>query len=121
MTPRTILLVDDDVSVRITCAALLEDEGHRVLEAGSLAEARAQLDAAVDAAVIDLNLPDGLGTAFAAEVRARHPAAALVLMTGSDAVPDGDVDLVFVKGEDPTQLGARVEAAIERRAAPRFT
>jgi DNA-binding response OmpR family regulator len=119
VTARTILLVEDDPSVRLTCAALLEDEGHCVLEAGSLAEARAQLRAGIDAAVIDLNLPDGLGTVLAAELRARHPATALILMTGADLAAEGDIDLVVVKGDDPTRLGARVEAAIERRTAPR--
>jgi len=111
---RTILLVDDSDVVRMTLAALLEDDGHTVIEAASLAEARAQLDASFDVAVIDLNLSDGLGNALFADIRTRHPTAAIVLLTGADTPPPG-ADLVVEKGADPAQLGAQIEAAIARR------
>jgi DNA-binding NtrC family response regulator len=115
---RTILLVDDSDAVRLTFAALLESDGHHVVEASTLAEARGQLAAAtLDAAVVDLHLPDGLGTALFDEVRARHPRAAIVLLSGADAVeaPVG-ADLVLEKGQDPERLGALIEDAIAKRA-----
>jgi two-component system response regulator PilR (NtrC family) len=115
---RTILLVDDSDAVRMTFAALLESDGHHVLEARNLTEARDQLvHAALDAAVVDLHLPDGLGTTLFEDVRARHPHAAIVLLSGSGAASSGDADLVLEKGQDLADLGDRIEAAIAARAA----
>lgn len=115
MPPRTILIVDDSDALRFTFAALLEADGHCVVEAGSLAEARRMLDGALDCVVLDLHLPDGLGTSLVGEVRARQPHAALVLMSGE--VPTGalDVDLALEKGLDPRTLGAVIERAIAAR------
>ena len=109
----TILLVDDSDAVRLTFAALLEDRGHRVVEAGSLAEARRRLDGTrYDAAVIDLHLPDGLGTTLVAEVRSRHPETALVLLSGAEADGLTGADLVLHKGMRPDAITARLEEAI---------
>jgi CheY-like chemotaxis protein len=111
---RTILLVDDSDGVRLTVTAFLEDLGHHVVCAGSLAEGRDRLGAAsFDVALVDLHLPDGLGTALLAELRGRHPTVARVLLTGADAAgPIDGVDLVVEKGLDPEDLGAMVERAI---------
>jgi len=113
----TILLVDDSDAVRVTYAALLETDGHRVVEAASLAEARDRLAATrFDAAIVDLHLPDGLGTALFDDVRSHHPAAAIVLLSGGDAAePPQGADLVLEKGHDPTRFGPMIEAAIQRR------
>lgn len=109
----TILLVDDSDAVRLTFAALLEDRGHRVVEAGSLAEARGRLgEARFDAAVVDLHLPDGLGTSLISELRTSHPEIALVLLSGADAAEPADVDLVLEKGMDPGAISVRLEQAI---------
>jgi DNA-binding NarL/FixJ family response regulator len=114
---RRILLVDDDVGVRMSYAALLEDEGFVVVEAVSLAESREQMAGpAFDAALVDLHLGDGLGTALAADLRARHPRAAFVLLSGADAPAGSDVDLVLPKGSAPSELAAVIERAIARRA-----
>lgn len=114
----TILLVDDSDSVRLTFAALLEERGHRVVEAASLAEARGRLDEGrYDAAVVDLHLPDGLGTVLIDEVRHRHPETALVLLSGADATEPADVDLVLEKGMDPGAVSAQLEEAIAGRRA----
>ena len=40
---QTVLVVDDDDSLRLLCRVNLELDGYRVLEAGSLAEAREAL------------------------------------------------------------------------------
>lgn len=116
-----ILLVDDAEAVRITYGALLEDDGHRVIEAASLAEARLRIaDAAleIDLVLVDLHLPDGLGTDLTPQVRSRRPAAPIVLLSGADHA-GGDVDLVISKGSDPAGLAAALEAAIAQRAGRR--
>jgi DNA-binding response OmpR family regulator len=114
---RRILLVDDDPGVRMSYAALLEDEGFEIVEAGSLAESRARMAGpALDAALVDLHLGDGLGTSLAALLRARHPRAAFVLLSGADAPAGADVDLVVTKGTAPGELAAVIDRAIARRA-----
>jgi DNA-binding response OmpR family regulator len=112
-----LLLVDDNEGLRMSYTALLELEGFVVVEAGSLAEARAKLaEPALDAALVDLHLLDGLGTSLAAELRALHPRAAFVLLSGADAPAGADVDLVISKGADPFAVAAAVQGAIGRRA-----
>jgi DNA-binding response OmpR family regulator len=117
-SPRTILLVDDADAVRLTFAALLEDDGHRVVEAATLAEARARLDAPLDVAILDLHLPDGLGTVLVAELRARHPGAAIVVMSGDGVeIADGGADVVVDKDRSPSEVMALAEPVLERRRA----
>ena len=79
--PLRILIVDDDAAFRDGVARELEARGYEIAGcAATLAEARAALAALEpDAVLLDVNLPDGNGVAFAGEVRAR------VLLTSTDA------------------------------------
>jgi len=54
--------------------------------ATSVVEARAQLQNAVDAVILDLMLPDGGGEGLIPEIRAKHPTIPLAVTTG---VSDG--------------------------------
>ena len=55
-----------------------------------------------EVAIVDLNLPDGLGTTLSTEIRSHHPEAAIVLMSGADPGPAvGAIDLVVEKGALP--------------------
>ena len=81
-----VLLVDDSEANRLTLGSLLEDEGHQVELASSVAEGRDALqhpDAAYDLVLLDLHLGDGLGTKLLPVVRARLPSARVVLISGS--------------------------------------
>jgi DNA-binding response OmpR family regulator len=109
-----ILLVDDSDAVRLTLAALLEDAGHAVTEADSLAAARGCLGGApFDLVLLDVHLGDGLGPSFIPDVRAAFPAATIALLTG-DAEPIGGAELVLVKGADPMVLLDQIERAVQR-------
>jgi DNA-binding NarL/FixJ family response regulator len=88
-----IMLVDDHTSFRQPLAFMLEREPDLtvVAQAGSLAEAREVLREAhedgpeVDVAIVDLELPDGFGTEFVAELLADDPDVhVLVLSAFSD-------------------------------------
>ena len=88
-----IMLVDDHTSFRQPLAFMLEREPDLsvVAQAGSLAEAREVLRGAhedgpgVDVAIVDLELPDGFGTEFVAELLADDPDVhVLVLSAFSD-------------------------------------
>ena len=79
-----ILVVDDEPSIRLLCRVNLELEGHEVLEAHSLASARATLaEEDVDVLVLDVHLFRERSDALVAECHARRPPIPVVLVTGS--------------------------------------
>jgi DNA-binding NtrC family response regulator len=82
MQPRTVLVVDDDSSIRLLCRVNLELDGFHVLEAATLDAARAALPEA-DAVLLDVHVGDDDGIAFVQEVRAARPGAGIALLTGS--------------------------------------
>jgi CheY-like chemotaxis protein len=80
-----ILLVEDELLVRMFAVDVLEECGFKIEEAGSAQEALdllAQLPGAPVAAVIDLGLPDRPGDALADEVRKLHPQLPIVIASG---------------------------------------
>jgi len=83
-----LLVVDDEPDVRLGFSLYLKKAGFAVHEAGSLSEARhALLTRSVDAVLLDLNLPDGNGLDWIAEVREERPGAAIVVVTGKGDIP----------------------------------
>jgi DNA-binding NtrC family response regulator len=58
----TILIIEDEAIIRGALKRLLERAGHRLLEAGSIAEARLQPIGDCDLIIADLRLPGGAGT-----------------------------------------------------------
>ena len=89
--PRTILLVDDDQLVLHSAAAMLEDLGHRVVQAASGAEALGLLAAHPDVEVLitDHAMPNMTGVELAAAVRKIDPKVPIVLATGYAELPHG--------------------------------
>jgi DNA-binding NtrC family response regulator len=82
--PARVLVVDDEPSIRLLCRVNLELEGHEVLEAHSLATARAVLDEdEVNVVVLDVHLRGERSDALVDECHAREPAIPVVLVTGS--------------------------------------
>lgn len=69
--PRSILIVDDDASVRGLIARILRSWGHAVVgEAGSIAEALTRADVLrPDVVLVDIGLPDGDGFSLARRLR----------------------------------------------------
>ena len=87
----TVLVVDDDASIRLLCRINLELEGWQVREAGSLAQAREGL--AIDdirAVLLDLHLGDESGIALLREIRRDHPGLRVALLTGTADPPPLD-------------------------------
>jgi len=81
----TILLVEDERSVRALIARVLEKHGYRVLEAGSPSEALAvaeQPDGAIQLLLTDVVMPEMNGRELADELTARHPGVAVLFMSG---------------------------------------
>jgi DNA-binding response OmpR family regulator len=97
----TVLVVDDDASIRLLCRVNLELEGWRVREAGSVGEARERLATGdFHTVLLDVHLGHESGVALVEEIRRDHPGARVALLTGSVAAPPGGsarVDAVIPK------------------------
>jgi len=79
-----LLLVEDDPDLLESLAEVLCQRGYLVHRASTIREALEGLERVpVDAAVVDVNLPDGLGTQLARDMEARQ--VRVVLVTGLDA------------------------------------
>jgi DNA-binding NtrC family response regulator len=82
----TILVVEDEPLLRRQLAANLERFGATVTAADSLADARRRLQQSLpDCVLLDVNLPDGLGTDLLRE-QAFPPATAVIVMTANGGV-----------------------------------
>ena len=92
----TVLVVDDDALVRANTAAMLEDVGHTVLQAGSAREALTALrDGPMpDIVVTDHVMPGMTGLQLAEAVRAQHARMPILLVSGyADETPGADLDV----------------------------
>ncbi len=141
MRPR-VLMVDDEPDVRLAFALYLTRAGFTVLEASSLAEAR-QLIASdtVEGVLLDLNLPDGNGLDWIAEVRESQPGTAIVVITGKGDIPTavesmrrgadhflskpvnmGELEVVLQKGLELGGLrrSRQVQRRLAKKAQPHF-
>jgi DNA-binding NarL/FixJ family response regulator len=79
-----VLVVEDEPRIRAAIVAQFErDPGFEVAgQAGSLAEARGMLDRA-DVAILDVCLPDGLGTDLIPELRSVNSQVQILVLTAS--------------------------------------
>lgn len=113
----TILIVDDDASLRLLCRVNLELDGYNVLEAPSVAAAEDALACdAVDLFLLDVHIGADDGLALMRSLRDRKHLAPVVLFTGSaqlDAATVREADGVVPK---PFQLDQLLD--VVRELAP---
>jgi DNA-binding response OmpR family regulator len=97
----TVLVVDDDASLRLLCRVNLELDGYRVLEAREVAEAEELLvSELVDLVLLDVHVGPESGIDLMRSVRERGSAPPIVLVTGSarlDAETQAEADGVVAK------------------------
>ena len=116
----SILVVDDEPDLRTLYELTLLREGYRVATAGTLQEARAQLQAQrFDVVISDMRLPDGFGMELLHELRAQQRRERCVVMTayGSaenavEALRSGAFDYL-TKPVDPKQFRLVVASAVQ--------
>jgi len=111
-----ILIVEDEVLVRMFAVDALEDEGFKVEESACAAEAIAKLQALqgrIAAAIIDLGLPDRSGDQVAAEMRAFRSDLPILIASGRSErelrerfVMDGRIGIVVKPFTAPMLLDA---------------
>ncbi len=79
----SIIVIDDDRSIRDSLAAILEQEGYDVDRAENGAEAIDKSNKKVfDLALLDMRLPDILGTELLAKLALRTPKTEKIMVTG---------------------------------------
>ena len=85
--PVSVLLVEDEAAQRRLIADILGREGHKVREAGTVAEALAAIDEKVpDLILCDWRMPGRDGGELLDEVRARSLGCAFVVMTAYGSI-----------------------------------
>jgi two-component system response regulator HydG len=121
----SVLVVDDDESIREFCARVLAGTGVRLVLCGSGAQAIELLTrGGFDVAILDVRLPDWLGTDILEWMRTGAPNTSVIVSTAYssmdlvvDAMRKGAVDFL-VKPVPPDVLRDAMHRALGRRAAP---
>ena len=91
----SVLVVDDDASIRMLCRINLELDGHRVREAGDLDAARSVLAAEpVDVVLLDVHVGAGDGRDLLRELRRDRPDLPVAMLSGT-------ADVETVRAADP--------------------
>ncbi|MCW5850250.1 MAG: response regulator transcription factor [Anaerolineae bacterium] len=121
--PAHILVVDDEMPIRLTMAELLKRRGYQVVQAASGEEALEQIhQRPFDLLLLDLKMPGMDGIEVARRARERQPDAAIIILTGHgslESAMDGIHLGVFdymLKTSSPHEVIARVQAALLQRA-----
>ena len=104
-----VMLVEDHLSFRQALAFLLgrEPDLEVVAQAGSLAQARQMLHTPLDAAILDLSLPDGDGRELIGELRKRNAGISVLVLSAT--IAPGHLEEVLKAGAD---------AALHKVASP---
>src|SRR5262249_20069264 len=82
-----VLLVEDEVLVQLLAVEYLEELGYRAEAAGSATEAMNKiklLNGQVDAAIVDIGLPDRGGDVLVAGLRGLYPPLPIIVASGYD-------------------------------------
>lgn len=83
----TVLVVDDEVHLCTSLAALLKADGYQVDTAHSGEQAfRLLRQQAYAVALVDMDLPDTTGNHIATRIRDEHPGTAIVILTGNATI-----------------------------------
>jgi PAS domain S-box-containing protein len=112
---RTILLVDDDDTVRAVTSAVIESLGYRVIEASSGAVAIGLLEEGIDLVLTDYAMPGMTGAELAQQVHSRLPDMPVVFITGF-AEPGGLDPLEHIIVQKPfrgDELAQKLQRALQ--------
>lgn len=125
LNARTILIVDDDASIRAIERRYLVPAGYRVLETGNGREAIALIEsgAVVDLVISDMVMPDMDGEEMVSRLRRNRPLLKVLFVTGRidlvmNARPLADVEAYLNKPFAGAQLIQAVSQLLSGTANP---
>lgn len=119
-----ILLVEDDLLIRLTTTDFLESCGYTVLQAEDAAEAMASFDQEImiDLVFTDLQMPGGMdGVGLARWVKVKHPGVPVIVTSGVIAACDEDIGPMIRKPYDLDVVHQCIQEALRKdgdRLAP---
>lgn len=116
----TVLIIDDEATLRILLSRILELEGYEVLQAKDRMSGLRQLQQhEVDVVLCDVFLPDGNGVDMIPELKKCSPHSTVILLTahgniadGVQAIKNGAFDYI-VKGDDNRKIIPLVSRAMD--------
>jgi CheY-like chemotaxis protein len=119
-TPLSVLVVDDDPLVLENAVAMLEDLGHRVVQARSGQEALDLLNATsrLDLVITDQAMPEMTGLELLSRIRETRPELNAILATGYADLPSGAAPRVerLNKPFDQNALSNAIHSAVHGTA-----
>lgn len=118
-----VLIVDDEVRIRVGLVRLLARRGFTTDQAGTATEARELLSArAYDAVLLDWQLPDETGIDLCSFIRNVNPEAHVMMLTAREEPADrlrafdaGVDDYVVKQHIDLEEIAVRLRAVARRR------
>lgn len=122
MPKATILSVDDDNNLQTVVGQYLEDDGYRVVKAGSGREMEEKLQAnSADVILLDLVLPDAEGFSLIGKIRERTQSPIIIVSGKSDTTEkivglEMGADDYLTKPFEMRELSARIKAVLRRGA-----
>jgi signal transduction histidine kinase/ActR/RegA family two-component response regulator len=101
--PCRVLVVDDDLLVLTGTGALIDDLGHKAIEAHSAVEALNILESGeeVDVVITDHAMPNMTGLQLAQQLQEKYPRLPIILATGFAELPADPTILKLVKLAKP--------------------
>jgi len=137
MQAPTVLVVDDEQLIRWALTDRLSQDGYRVIEAGTAADAVARSEEGVDLVLLDYRLPDGDGLSVLRKIKQHDPDTLVILLTAFSSVETAveamkqgayhyankpfnvdEIALVVEKALETTRLRREVRALRASQAQP---
>lgn len=117
---KSVLVVDDDLNIVKTYKLVLEGVGYRVNTARNGVEALLKSKKVHhDLIIIDMNLPDMLGSQLANKIREEKPDIKIIMITGyssySEQLDEFDIAEILMKPIPPEDLVEKAQKALDAK------